>query len=199
VAIHWQLTGDSKELTHMTQDAAPEQDVVQEQGARPKPKKQPKKSHVTTIAVLATIAALGAAAYEYRRADNLTESLAQANARSAQIQQQMNNQTQELKSVAAKLEELARKNLPVSVIFRPSPSGNGMTTYFKNNAPSPIEIGVILSNPLTERRREVNLNLPANGLQSIGEPEGWVFAPGHHIKVTHAQFGTVEYVVPEKP
>jgi hypothetical protein len=148
---------------------------------------------------LIAIAAVGGAAFEYRRAGQLTDELAQANAHTAQLQQQLDNKAQELKSVAAKFQEVAHKNLPVAIIFRPAPSGNGLITFFKNNAPSPIEIGVVLSNPVTERRREVNLNLPANGLQSIGEADGWVFAPGHHIQVTHAQFGTVEYVVPDKP
>jgi hypothetical protein len=179
----------------MTDDAAPDQEELPR--VAPK-KKKPKKGSGSTLVLLTMIAAICAAAYEYRRAESLTESLAQANARNEQTQQQMNSQGQELKSVAAKYEELARRNLPVSIIFRPSVSGNGLTTFFKNNAPSPIEISVILSNPVTDRRREVNLNLPANGVQSIGEPEGWVFAPGHHVKVTNAQFGTVEYVVTDK-
>lgn len=186
----------------MSQDAAERADPVEPEEEELEPrvtrKKKPKKSHATTLAVLAMIAALGAAAFEYQRADKLSETLAQANLRTSQVEQQMNTQSQELKTVAAKLEELTKKNLPVSVIFRPSVSGNGMTTFFKNNAPSPIEISVVLSNPVTERRREVNLNIPANGVQSIGEPDGWVFAPGHHIKVTLAQFGTVEYVVTDK-
>jgi hypothetical protein len=115
------------------------------------------------------------------------------------LQNETANQAEHLKATTAKLEQLARRNLPVSIIFRPAASGNGLTTFFKNNAPAPVEIAVVLSNPVTERRREVNLNLPANGLVSIGENDGWVFAPGHHIQVTHAEFGTVEYVVPEKP
>jgi len=177
----------------MTDDAAPELELP-----RVAPKKKPKKGSGGTIALLVMLAAIGFAVYENRRAEGLSESLAQATARTEQIQKQMNSQAQELKSVASKYEELARRNLPVSIIFRPAVSGNGLTTFFKNNAPAPIEISVLLTNPATDRRREVNLNLPANGVQSIGEPEGWVFAPGHHIKVTHAQFGTVEYIVSDK-
>jgi hypothetical protein len=148
---------------------------------------------------LIAIVAVGGAAFEYRRAGQLNDELAQAKTRAAQLQLQLDNQAQEFKSVSAKLQEVAHKNLPVAIIFRAAPSGNGLITFFKNNAPSPVEIGVVLTNPVTERRREVNLNLPANGLVSIGEADGWVFAPGHHIQVTHAQFGTVEYVVPDKP
>ena len=174
----------------MTEDAALDQDTP--------PKNPPAKSYTTLIAVMATIVVAVWGTYEYRRAEYLTEALAQANSRGAQIQQQMDAQGQELKSVAAKLHELATKNSPVAVIFRPSPSGNGLITFFKNNAPAPINIAVLLSNPVTERRREVNINLPANGVQSIGEAEGWVFAPGHHVQVTHEQFGTMDYVVPSK-
>jgi hypothetical protein len=105
---------------------------------------------------------------------------------------------QESTALAAKLNQLAQKTIPVSVLFRPSQSGAGLTAVFKNNAPSPILIGVLLTNPSTNRRREVNLNIPANGIQVIGDAEGWVFAPGHRIQVTHTQFGTIEYAVPEK-
>jgi hypothetical protein len=174
----------------MIQDDEPEKKAA--------PAKKIPKSNVGTIAVLAAIAAAGWGAYEHRRAENLIETLTQATALNAKMQQQVEMQSLELKSVATKLHDLASKNSPVAVIFRPSPSGNGLMTFFKNNAPAPIEIAVLLSNPATERRREVNINLPANGVQSIGEAEGWVFAPGHHVQVTHAQFGTVDYVVPDK-
>jgi hypothetical protein len=177
---------------------ADEFEPAQEPVKKPR-KQQPTKSRIGTIMTLIAIIVGVVAAYEYRRAEQLNSDVSQAAARNSHLQQQLDTQTQELKSVSAKLQELARKNLPVSLIFRPSPSGNGLTTFFKNNAPSPVEIGVVLSNPATERRREVNLNLPANGLQSIGEADGWVFAPGHHILVTHAQFGTIDYVVPDKP
>lgn len=161
-------------------------------------KSAPPKNRFSLLAALAAVVCFAWALLEYRSASVLAESLAQANNRNAQLQQQITNQTQELKTVAATLSELARKNLPVSVLFRPTPSGSGLMTFFKNNAPSPVELGVVLTNPVTNRRREVNLNIAANGLQSIGEAEGWVFAPGHHVQVTHAEFGTVEYVVPEK-
>jgi hypothetical protein len=177
---------------------AEEFDAAPAEPTKPK-NKQPTKSRAATLMALIALAASGTAVYEYRLAGKLNDELGQANARNAQLQLQLDNQAQELKSVSAKLQDMARKNLPVSVIFRASPSGNGLMTFFKNNAPSPVEIAVLLSNPATERRREANLNIPANGLQSIGEADGWVFAPGHHIQITHAEFGTVEYIVPEKP
>jgi hypothetical protein len=186
----------------MTQNAVePDAEDLDAEPAQPaKPKnKQPTKSRAAIFMALIAIAAAGTAAYEYRLAKQLNAELTQANTRNTQLQQQLDIRMQELESVSAKLQEMARKNLPVSVIFRTSPSGNGLMTFFKNNAPAPVEIAVLLSNPITERRREANLNIPANGLQSIGEADGWVFAPGHHIRVTHAEFGTVEYVVPEKP
>lgn len=184
----------------MAEGTTPETLDSDEISERPvKRKSPPGKSRLPLFAAVIAALSLAWGLFEYRNVSVLTESLAQANARNAQLQQQVTNQTQELKTVAATLSELARKNLPVSILFRPTPSGNGLMTFFKNNAPSPVQLGVVLTNPVTNRRREVNLNIAANGLHSIGEAEGWVFEPGHHVQVTHAEFGTVEYVVPEKP
>jgi len=162
------------------------------------PDKSRTLERVTALAVIAALVGSGWGLFEYRRSEHLTNALATATAQNTQLQQQLTNLTQVLATSTDKLNDLARKNMPVSVLFRAAPSGNGLITFFKNNAPAPVEIGVILSNPITNRRREVNLNIAANGLQSIGEAEGWVFVPGHHVQVTHAQFGTVDYVVPEK-
>jgi hypothetical protein len=162
-------------------------------------KKKPAQNRGAFVAVLALLIALGFGAYQYRRAEHLEDSVAHSDATIAQLQQQIITQTQELQAATIKLQDVARRSLPVSVIFRPSPSGTGLTTFFRNNAPATISIGLVLTNPATERRREVNLTLSPNGLQSIGEPEGWVFAPGHRIQISHAELGSVEYVVPEKP
>ncbi len=153
---------------------------------------------VAALAVITTIAGTTWGLFEYRRSSHATEALTKANTQVARLEQQLATLGKELETVSARLNDLSQKTMPVSVIFRRAPSGNGLVTFFKNNAPAPIEISVLLSNPVTERRREVNLNLAPNGVQSIGEAEGWVFVPGHHVQVTNAQFGTVDYVVAEK-
>ena len=77
--------------------------------------------------------------------------------------------------------------------------GYYVITIFKNNAPSPLDLSVMLNNPVNHHSREASLSIAANGTQSIGEMEGWIFEPGQHIRLTNAQFGSVDYVVPEQP
>jgi hypothetical protein len=56
---------------------------------------------------------------------------------------------------------------------------------------------VVLSDPSSNRRREVTLNIAANGIQQINSEQGWVFAPGQHVLMSHAQLGTADYEVPQ--
>lgn len=132
---------------------------------------------------------------EHHRADVQAQMLEIAQQRVATLEKQMTVLQQQLAKTTAKLNDLAQKNLPISVVFRPARSGNGLMTYFKNNSASPIEISVVLTNPATNRRREANLTIQGNSVQEIGELQGWIFAPGQRVQVTNAQFGTVEYVV----
>ena len=155
-------------------------------------------SRTTTIAIVAAVAAAAWGIFEFRHGRQLADELSDLNMKHTQLQHQLSDRDQQLESVTTKLNELAQRTLPVSVLFRPSASGVGLTAMFKNNAPAPVEIGVLLTNPATNRRREVNLSIAANGVQSIGDPEGWTFSPGQRIQVTHSQFGTIYYVVPDK-
>ncbi|MBC7983747.1 MAG: hypothetical protein H7Y02_07840 [Candidatus Obscuribacterales bacterium] len=155
-----------------------------------------KLERIIAAAVVVAIAGVSWGYFENRRGGHLNRALGSANSQIALQQQLIARHEEQIKSQATKLSDVAKKNLPIAVLFRPIASGNGLAAFFKNNAPTPIEIGVVLSNPITDRRREVNLVIPPNGAQSIGEAEGWVFGPGHVIRVTHAQFGTSEYVVP---
>ena len=140
-----------------------------------------------------------AAAYEYRHSAQLDSALTQATQQSNRLQSQLNDLSQQLVTVTTKLNELQQRNMPVTLIFRKTASGVGLVTVFKNNAPSTLELSVLLSNPVNHHSREANLSIPANGTQSIGELEGWVFEPGQHIRLTNVQFGSVDYVVPEQP
>lgn len=166
----------------------------------PTPAKRPApKNRGALFAFIIALVCGAVAAYEYRHSALLNTGLNDANAQNAKLQEQVATLRSQLDTATADLNELKKHNMPVTLIFRKTPSGNGLITYFKNNAPSPLEVSVLLSNPVNHHSREANLILPANGSQSIGETEGWVFAPGQHIQLTNAQFGSVEYVVPDQP
>jgi hypothetical protein len=166
----------------------------------PTPVKRPApKSRGALVALVIALICGAVAAYEYRHSTLLNNALNDANLQSAKLQQQVATLHDQLDTATAELNELKKRNMPVTLIFRKASTGNGLITFFKNNAPSPLEVSVLLSNPLNHHSREAHLILPANGSQSIGETEGWVFAPGQRIQLTNAQFGSVDYVVPEQP
>lgn len=165
----------------------------------PPPVSRPASNRGTLFVLIVAIACGVLAAYEYRHSVQLNTLLNQANDRVTGLQTQLNDLSEQLASATTKLNELQQRNMPVSLIFRKTASGNGLVTVFKNNAPSTFDVSVLLSNPVNHHSREANLSIPANGTQSIGEMEGWIFEPGQHIQLTNAQFGSVDYVVPEQP
>jgi hypothetical protein len=154
-------------------------------------------SGLTAIVTLLALACAGWGFVEHRGAQRLTDTLAAANGRIAQLQRDLDTMRGQLTATKRQLDESVKLKMPVEVAFRPAPSGSGLIAVFKNNSPEALPISVALINPLTSRRRESNFTIEANGLQSIGESQGWAFAPGQRVQVTNPQFGTAEYTVPE--
>jgi hypothetical protein len=163
------------------------------------PKKAPRGSF--PFGLIGWIIAIGGIAwgvYEHRHGGELSTAVSQADSQVTQVKQQLSAEDELVESLNRQLNDLRKKSMPVTIVMRRGSPQAGLTAYFKNNAPTPMTISVILNNPVTGRRREANMIIPANEIRSIGEPEGWVFAPGHVIQMTQEQFGTVEYVVPEE-
>lgn len=164
----------------------------------PKSSKIRMLERLTAAAVIVAISGATWGYFEHRRATHFSRAYESANSQIASQEKLLAQYKEQVTTQTERLSDYAKRAMPVAVIFRRTPSGSGLMTYFKNNAPAPMELGVVLTNPVTERRREVNLIIPPNGTQSIGEAEGWVFAPGHRIQLTHAQFGSTEYIVTDK-
>jgi hypothetical protein len=149
---------------------------------------------------IVTLLALACAAWgfvEHRNAQRIADTLTSANSRITQLQHDVDTMREQLNSTKRQLDESVKRKMPVEVVFRPAPSGNGIIAVFKNNSPEALPVSVALINPLTSRRRESNFTIEANSLQSIGESQGWVFTPGQRVTVTNPQFGTADYSVPE--
>ncbi len=159
--------------------------------------KQPRGLERTVVlTIIVAIAAGGCAFYEYRQSMHLDQLLKTSTSELTRAQRQIANLRNELSDTAAKLNELEQRNFPVALSYRRV--GSGLAALFKNNAPTPISFSVSFFNPVNSHHREANLQLPGNGVQSIGEAEGWVFAPGQHIQMTNDTFGSIDYTVPEQ-
>jgi len=149
------------------------------------------------VAVIIALVGLAAAAYEYQQNAKTSALLKEMNEQFAKLQHDLNSAQVDLAKTTDQLNELQQRNMPVTLIYRRAANG-GMAITFKNNAPTPLQMSVLMTNPINHHSREANLSIPANGVQSIGEAEGWAFEPGHRIRLTTAELGSVEYVVPQE-
>lgn len=165
----------------------------------PAPVKRKSSNAAGTTAWVIAMLCGAAAAYGFQQVKQLTAKLNDANAQVTSLQSQLQATKAQVESSASEINELKKHNLPVTMIFRRAPTGNGLICIFKNNAPTTFDVSVLLNNPVNHHSREANLSIPANGQQSIGEMEGWVFEPGQHIRLTNVQYGSVDFVVPEQP
>ena len=153
-------------------------------------------NRVLIVAVVVAIIGIGWGILEHRHGNVLNDALNKSAEQVVLLQKQADAQAQELTSLNKRFNDWKQRKVPISLIFRPTASRKGLEAYFKNDAPTPTQISVVLGNPTTNRRMETNLIIPANGVRSVGEADGWVFAPGHTIQIADAQFGKIDYVVP---
>jgi hypothetical protein len=149
------------------------------------------------IALLITLGCAAWGLFERRVIQQDEAALAAATAQSAHLRQQADELREQLTTVKHQLDETVKQKLPLTVAFQSSRYGSGLVAVFRNNSPEPLTISVAISDPITHRRRESNFSIDANGLQTIGDSQGWVFSPGQSLQITSSQFGTTEYVVPE--
>jgi hypothetical protein len=136
----------------------------------------------TALAVLAALLVAGWGYSESYRAQALQAALDTAN--------------QRIEQANAALREASKRDLPVSVTFRPALLGSGLVATFKNNSSRTLEVAAVFSSPNTGQQRQANLVLPSSGVQEIGHSDGWPFTSGQHITLTNTDFRPVEYIVP---
>jgi len=150
------------------------------------------------VAAAVALIAIGLALFEYQQNARTSAALKELTDQAAALQHDLNSAQVELAKTTDQLNELQQRNMPITLIYRRAPNG-ALAVIFKNDAPTPLLVSVLMTNPLNHHSREANLSIPANGVQSIGEAEGWAFEPGHRIRLTTAELGSVDYVVPAQP
>jgi len=156
-------------------------------------------SKAALIAWVVALVAIGLAGFEYQKQTNTSAMLKDTAEQLAALQGDLNGAQVELARTTDRLNELQQRNLPITLIFRRAANGNGLMTTFRNNTPAALLVSVLMTNPVNHHSREANLSIPANGIQSIGDAEGWSFEPGHRIRLSTAELGSAEYVVPSQP
>jgi hypothetical protein len=147
---------------------------------------------VTLIIILL----LGGGIFQYYRANQLATALELERGQVKQLQNEIESIRREANDSTTKFNELTKQRLPVSVVFRRDLVSKGIIAFFKNEAPTTVEVSAVLSDPTSDRRQQVRLVLNGDGVQQIGPQQGWSFAPGQHVRLIHAQFGVADYIVP---
>lgn len=150
---------------------------------------------VLFTAILALVG-FGLAAFEYEQNAKSTAMLKEVTDQAAALQRDLNMAQVDLAKTTDQLNELQQRNMPITLIYRRAANG-GLAVTFKNNSPTTLLVSVLMTNTINHHSREANLSIPGNGVQSIGESEGWTFEPGHRIRLTTAELGSVDYVVPK--
>src|SRR4051794_12903198 len=135
---------------------------MNESVATPTSIKRPPSNRGMMFAFVIALVCGAFAAYEYRHGALLNTGLNDATTQNIKLQEQVTALRNQLDATTAELNELKKRNMPVTLIFRKTPTGNGLITFFKNNAPTPLEVSVLLSNPVNHHSREANLILLAN-------------------------------------
>jgi Sec-independent protein translocase protein TatA len=103
-----------------------------------------------------------------------------------------------LENTKAKLnQELAKKPaMPVVISFRKAMTGPGMVGQFVNRSGKELIVVIELKNPTTKSQLTKNVDLTPERVNEIGFGEGWPFASGDLIKITHNDFEQMIYIVP---
>lgn len=141
---------------------------------------------VTALASLIALCALGWGYAQSQKVDQLSSALSESDVKMQQLVSDAN----------ARIQELAKRDLPISVSFRPALLGSGLVATFKNNSGQALEFAAEFSSSATNQERRTNLVIPANGVHEMGYTEGWSFAAGQHVRLSNTNFRTIEYTVP---
>lgn len=116
-----------------------------------------------------------------QRVEQLTSALSNQQTVVGQLQQQLAARTNAL-------QQQEKRDLPITLSFRPALLGSGLIAVFKNNSAEALETATVFSSVSIVQQREAHLVIPAGGAQQFGHQEGWAFASGQHIKLSNAQF-----------
>src|SRR5882672_7059846 len=75
---------------------------------------------------------------EHRGSQRQSDAVAAANGRVAQLQHDLDTMREQLSATKRELDESVKRKMPVEVVFRPAPAGNGVIAVFKNNSPEEL-------------------------------------------------------------
>ena len=103
---------------------------------------------------------------------------------------------EKMKTLSVVKFEPIRPELPLKVTFRPSIGGGSLVAQYRNTSSKYLTVIVTLRNATVAESRIITLNIAANQMTEHGWTDGWEYKSGETIKITNADFESLELVVP---
>lgn len=139
---------------------------------------------VTMVGLLVLL--LGAAAYVYDAKLN-------SELEKVKLQRELAAQQAQMKQ----LETFARlPDLPITATYRRAMMGPGLVIAFSNSSNRALAVGAQFKNPTLNLERSFRVDVPPRGVKEVGHLEGWTFASGDTITITHAEYKPVIITIP---
>lgn len=106
-----------------------------------------------------------------------------------------NNKTEA--ALAAEIERINKlPELPIEVGYREALLGSGLVGEFKNTSNKHLSVRVTMENPTMNSKKTVRLDIAPNELREIGHMEGWAFASGDVITISHDGYKNLKIKMP---
>lgn len=150
------------------------------------------------VAAAVAGAAIVIAYWQHQQVIQLTAALAAENNQSAQLQQQVAQQTADIQRQSTVIQAEAKPDLPLSVGFRPALFGTGLVMELRNNSGSQLEVAAAFSSEATGLTQQRNIVLAPNLVLQLGSAQGWAFVPGQRITFRNVHYRPAEVVVPQR-
>ncbi len=101
------------------------------------------------------------------------------------------------KKIEAEIERIKNlPQLPISVGYRSALMGSGLVGQFKNNSSRYLTVIMSAYNPSLNQSKNFRLDIAPNETKEIGHMEGWVFASGDIVTISHDEYKTAEFKIP---
>jgi hypothetical protein len=86
--------------------------------------------------------------------------------------------------------------VPVRVTYRKALVGPSLVAIFDNTSDRSLSLLATFTNPTMHTEHSFRLDIAAHGHKEVGHLEGWAFASGDLIKVTHADYKPLSIKLP---
>ncbi|MGH8770148.1 MAG: hypothetical protein ACREV2_03065 [Burkholderiales bacterium] len=86
--------------------------------------------------------------------------------------------------------------IPIEVTYRQALLGPGLVVSFKNFSSRNLSVIATLTNPSLNQRASYRVDVSPNGDKELGHLEGWTFASGDTVHLTHHDYKPSETQLP---